>query len=90
MRERKVAKVTISLPKDLLHLADRLALERSSTRSGVLAELLEKEGKARVRALMEEGYYEMADENSRLAGEFFSVASEMVLRNTQWDERARG
>ncbi|MDP2952884.1 MAG: ribbon-helix-helix protein, CopG family, partial [Chloroflexota bacterium] len=41
-----MAKVTISLPRDLLALADRLARERSTTRSAVIAELLEKEEEA--------------------------------------------
>jgi metal-responsive CopG/Arc/MetJ family transcriptional regulator len=90
MSEQKVAKVTISLSKDLLDLADRLARERSTTRSGVIADLLEKEEEARIQALMEEGYREMAEENQRLAEEAFPLASETVLRHTQWDERPDG
>ncbi|MBI2304495.1 MAG: CopG family transcriptional regulator [Chloroflexi bacterium] len=90
MREQKVAKVTISLPKNLLDMADRLAHERSTTRSAVIVELLEKEEKARIQALMEEGYREMAEENRRLAEEAFPLTSEMVLRQTPWDERASG
>lgn len=90
MREQKVAKVTISLPKDLLALADRIACERSTTRSAVIAELLEKEEEARLQALMEEGYLEMAKENRRLAEESFPLASEMLRQNTQWGERASG
>jgi hypothetical protein len=35
------------------------------------AELLEKEEKARIRALMEGGYCEMAEENRQLAEEAF-------------------
>ena len=90
MREQKVAKVTISLPRDLLALADRLARERSTTRSAVIAELLEKEEEARIQSLMEEGYREMAEENRRLAEEAFPLASDMVRRHTQWDESANG
>jgi metal-responsive CopG/Arc/MetJ family transcriptional regulator len=90
MSEQKVAKVTISLSKDLLDLADRLARERSTTRSGMIAELLEKEEKACIQALMEEGYREMADENRRLAEEAFPLASETVLRHTRWDKRPGG
>jgi len=90
MREHKVAKVTISLRKDLVDLADRLARERLTTRSAIIAELLEKEEKMRLQALMEEGYREMAEENRHLAEEAFPLASEMVLRHTQWDERING
>ena len=90
MDERRVAKNTISLPKPLLHFADQLAQERSTTRSGVIAQLLEKEEKAVIEVLMAEGYREMADENRRLAEEAFPIASEMVLRHTQWDERPDG
>lgn len=87
MREQKVAKVTISLPQDLLVLADRLARERSTTRSAVIAELLEKEEEARIQALMAEGYRELAQENRRLVEESFPLASEMLRQNTQWGER---
>ncbi len=90
MPAQKVAKVTISLPQDLLDLADRLACERSTTRSAVIAKLLEKEEEARIQALMEEGYRELADENRRLAEESFQVASGMIRQHTQWDERASG
>ena len=90
MREQKVTKVTISLPKALLELADRLARERSSTRSGVIVELLKKEEKARIQALMEEGYREMAEENRRLAEESFPLASEILQQNTRWDEPGNG
>ncbi len=90
MGERKVAKITISLPQDLLACTDRLARERATSRSGIIAELLEKEEEARVQALMAEGYQEMAEENRRLAEEAFPIANEMLLRDTRWDERTDG
>ena len=81
MSERTVAKVTISLPRGLLSLADKLAKERTTTRSGVIAELLEREEEARIRALMVEGYREMAEENRREAEEALNLTSEVVLRD---------
>ncbi len=90
MRQQRVAKVTISLPQERLDYADRLAKERSTTRSGVIASLLEKEEQARLHALMEEGYREMAEENRRLAEEAFPLAVEMLRRSAPWDERALG
>ena len=90
MGQPTVAKVTISLPQHLLDLADRLAREGGTTRSAVICELLEKEEKARVQALMAEGYQEMAEENRRLAQEAFPLTSETVLRDTRWDEPTDG
>jgi metal-responsive CopG/Arc/MetJ family transcriptional regulator len=90
MRERKVAKVTISLPQGLLDLADRLAKERSISRSGIIAELLEKEEQTRIQVLMEEGYREMAKENRRLAEEAFPLVSALLQRDARWRERADG
>ncbi len=40
-----------------------------------------------MRALMEKGYREMAEENRRLAEEAFPLASAMLLRQTKWNER---
>ncbi len=81
MSGQKVTKVTISLPKDLLDYADQLAKERATTRSGVIAELLEKEEETRIQALMAEGYREMGEENRREAEEALNLTSEVVLRD---------
>jgi metal-responsive CopG/Arc/MetJ family transcriptional regulator len=87
---QKVSKVTISLPQELLDLADRLAKERSTTRSAVIAELLEKEEQSRLHAAMAEGYREMAEEDRRLAEDVFPLASDSIRKSTRWDERANG
>ena len=81
MDDQRAAKVTISLPRTLLETADRLASERATTRSGVIAELLEKEEKARIQTLMAEGYRELAEENRREAEEALPLATEVVLRD---------
>ena len=90
MADGRVSKVTISLPVPLLEFADQLAREKSMSRSGVIAELLEREEEARIQALMAEGYREMAEENRHLAEEAWPQAAEMMLRTTQWDEPAGG
>lgn len=90
MPEPNVAKITISLRQDLVDLADRLARERSTSRSGVIAQLLEREARALTEALMEEGYRELAKENRRLAEEAFPLASDLLARTTAWDEEPRG
>ena len=81
MREASSVKVTISLPTYLLDLADRLAEDRSISRSGVIAGLLEREDQARIQGLMAEGYKEMSNENRREAGEAIALSSEVVLRD---------
>ncbi len=86
MDDVRVSEVTISLPPSLLKFADLLAREKSTTRSGVIAGLLEKEEKARTEAHMAEGYREMAEENRRLADEAFPLVAEMIERNGRWDE----
>lgn len=88
MRGQHVAKVTVSIPRDLLNFADHVAKEQAISRSEVFAKLLKKEEKARLDALMAEGYKEMAEENRKLAEEAFPAASEMIRKHTQWDERA--
>ncbi len=86
MPETTIAKVTISLRRELLDYADRAASERATTRSGLIAELLEKEERAGIQALMEAGYREMAEENRCLAEDAFPLVAEMVRQHTRWDE----
>ena len=81
MAEQKVGKITISLPKYLVDLADRLARERSTTRSGVIGTLLKKEEEARTQALMAEGYRELGEENRVEAEEALPLTSEVMLRD---------
>ena len=86
MDDIRANKVTISLSPSLLKFADLLAREKSTSRSGVIADLLEKEERARTEAHMAEGYRETAEENQRLAGEAFPLVAEMVERIARWDE----
>ena len=85
-----MAKVTISLPVSLLEVADRLAEEKSTSRSGVIASLLEKEEESRIEALMEQGYREMAEESHLLAEQTFPSVSELLERTTRWNNPAGG
>ena len=90
MAQPKASKITISLPSALVDFADRLARERSTTRSGVIAGLLKKEEEAIVLEHMEEGYHEMAEENLLLAEEAFPYTSQMIQQNTVWEEKVDG
>lgn len=81
MRGQHVAKVTVSISKELLDFADNMAKEESISRSEVIAKLLKKEEKARIEALMAEGYREMAEENRREAEEWLQITREVILRD---------
>ncbi len=89
MGDSRVSKVTISLPAPLLEFADRLARERATTRSGVIAGLLRKEEEAEIQALMAAGYQEMAEKNRRLAEAALPLVGEMLRQNTRWDKAVR-
>ena len=81
MGKQKVAKITISLPKELLDLVDRLAKEQSTSRSGLIAELLRNEEKGRISLLMAQGYRELSHENRDEAEEALTLTREVVLRD---------
>ena len=81
LETKKARKITISLPPSLLDVADRLAKERSTTRSGVIAELLKREEKADIEALMAQGYREWGEENRREAEEALGLTGEVALRD---------
>jgi metal-responsive CopG/Arc/MetJ family transcriptional regulator len=88
--EHETAKVTISLPAGLLALADTLAREQGTSRSAVIAKLLEREEEARIQALMAEGYREMAEESLQSAREMEPLVDEMLRHAIEWDESAHG
>ncbi|PKB68000.1 MAG: hypothetical protein BZY81_03105 [SAR202 cluster bacterium Io17-Chloro-G4] len=81
MKEKKSSKITISLPSSLLDVTDRLAKEWSTTRSGVIADLLRKESKANTEELMAQGYREWGEENLREAEEATRLTGDVVLRD---------
>lgn len=81
MVQHKASRITISLPQVLLELADRLAEERSMTRSAVIADLLRKEERSQTQLLMAEGYQQLADENRRESEEALNLTSEVTLRD---------
>lgn len=81
MPNAKVVKVTVSLPREFVELADTIAVETDTNRSAVLAELLREKREARLRELMAQGYQELAEENLRDAEEALTLAREVVLGN---------
>ncbi len=73
-----VAKLTVSLPKDLIALTDKIAEERKVSRSKVVSSCLREFANGRLRAEMEEGYKAMANEQRRLAKMTFELQRRIV------------
>ena len=61
----QVVKVTVSVPSELVKMADKVAKERKTSRSKVVASCLEELAKKRLEAEMEEGYRAMARDEQR-------------------------
>jgi len=69
----KTAKLTISLPRELISFADEIAREKKISRSKVLSSCLQELAERHKAAEMEEGYKAIAKEQKHLA----AVASEI-------------
>ena len=74
----QVAKLTISVPRDLISFADKVANERKISRSRVISACLQEFAEQRRLAELEEGYKVMAEEHRQLATVAFALASEVV------------
>ena len=61
----QVVKVTVSVPSELVKMADKVAKERKTSRSKVVASCLEELAKKRLEAEMEAGYRAMARDEQR-------------------------
>jgi metal-responsive CopG/Arc/MetJ family transcriptional regulator len=74
----QVVKLTVSVPAELVKLADKVAKEKKISRSKVVSSCLQELAKQRFQADLEEGYKAMAKEERKLARETFEVQSEIV------------
>ena len=74
----QVAKLTISLPRDLIALTDEIAEEMKVSRSKVVSSCLQELAKKRLRAQMEEGYKTMAEEQRQFAQMSFELQRRVV------------
>ena len=74
----QVIKVTVSVPADLVKMADKVAKERKTSRSKVVSSCLQELAKQRFQAELEEGYRAMAEDEKRLARETFEAQREVV------------
>jgi metal-responsive CopG/Arc/MetJ family transcriptional regulator len=79
----KVEKLTISVPKDLIEIADRIARERGISRSKVVTICLQEYATDLMRTQMAEGYRALSRENREFAGQTTDIAHEIL---PEWDE----
>ncbi len=61
----QIVKVTISVPKELVKMADKVAKEKKISRSKVVSSCLQELAKQRLQAELEEGYRAMANDKVR-------------------------
>ena len=78
----QVGKLTISLPKSLILLADKVAGEENISRSKVVSNCLRELAERRTIELLEEGYKAMAKEHEQFAKISAEAAAEVV---PPWD-----
>ena len=74
----QVAKLTVSVPRELISFADDVASERRISRSKVISECLQEFAEQRRRAEMEEGYKVMAEEQRQFAVTALALAQEVI------------
>ena len=77
MAHRSV-KVTISVPHDLVAVADEVASERNISRSSVISSCLQELAAGRLRHRMAEGYKALAKENLSFAEHSIRLAREVL------------
>ena len=69
----RTAKLTVSLPRELISLADQIAKERKISRSKVVSACLQELAEKQRTAVMAEGYKAMAKEQRQ----FVAMASKI-------------
>ena len=72
------AKLTISLPRELISLADQIAREKKISRSKVVSSCLRELAEKHKVAEMTAGYKAMAEEQKQLAAMASKVAHEVL------------
>lgn len=74
----RTAKLTVSLPRELISLADRIAKEKKISRSKVVSACLQDLAEKRKVAEMAEGYKAMAKEQKQLAAMAANIEHEVL------------
>jgi len=74
----QVAKLTISLPRDLLATADEIAAEKRISRSKLVYMCLQDMADRRLQLKMAEGYRALAKDNLKFANQAIDIACEVL------------
>lgn len=74
----RTAKLTISLPRELISLADEIAREKKISRSKVVSSCLQELAEKYRIAEMAEGYKTMANEQKQLAMMALEIEHEVI------------
>lgn len=74
----QVARLTISLPRDMISFADKVAHERKISRSKAISLCLQEVAEQRRLAELEEGYKVMAEDNRKFAKMAFELQRKVV------------
>ena len=74
----QLVRLTISLPRNVISFADKVADERKISRSRVISACLQEFAEQRKLAELEEGYKVMAEEHRQFAVVALALAHEVV------------
>ena len=74
----KTAKLTVTIPRELISLADRIAKEKKISRSKVVSACLQELAEKQKEAEMVEGYQVMAREQKQIAAMASKIEHEVL------------
>ena len=74
----RTAKLTISLPEELIAFADEIARKKKTSRSKVFSSCLKEMAEAARAEAMIEGYKALAKENKQFAEDSIKIAHEVL------------
>ena len=74
----RTVKLTISLPQELILVADQIAKEKKISRSKVISACLQDLGQRQKEAEMAEGYIKMAEEQKLFSSAASRIATEVL------------
>ena len=80
MSVETTTRMSIYVPRRLADFAEKVADEEKTSKSALVVKLLEKLEEERERALMEEGYKVLAEEQKEIAQLAFKQQADIVLR----------
>jgi metal-responsive CopG/Arc/MetJ family transcriptional regulator len=75
----KLAKITLSIPQELVTLADNIAAEKKISRSQAISQCLRELETHLTNQALKEGYLAMAEEHKKSAERSLAAQSEIIL-----------